>query len=352
MDLWVFDRTSGNSIQLTSTPEAERNPDWSPDGDRITFSRRIESSHVFFGDPLTRESHQITTGQARDMYPVISPDGKWVAFVRRPKLTQGEASKLVLCIAPVEGEGVQYIRLGGLALQDGRASIAWSPDSDHIAFTADDGTGNVDIYRVARSDGNPERVTIAPGQDGFPSWSPDGHHLAYMRFADGATNIWAIPSSGGLAMQLTKEGLNQGIAWAPDSDHIAYAWIQGEGEDPELWLTSLSRPGDARMILEKSSGNYPEAWSRDGKVILVWNNTGDNWSAFAYTLDGRRLFKVADEEPGESFVKFTEKGKKYAERIYEGGLHAFTDGDNISNIYVMRVPEIIEAKLQAGGDWK
>ncbi len=37
-DLYLMDADGGNVRRLTSTPETERGPDWSPDGAAILFS--------------------------------------------------------------------------------------------------------------------------------------------------------------------------------------------------------------------------------------------------------------------------------------------------------------------------
>lgn len=39
-------------------------------------------------------------------------------------------------------------------------------------------------------------------------WSPDGKHIAFMSERDGARNIWMIPASGGMPVQLTEECRN------------------------------------------------------------------------------------------------------------------------------------------------
>jgi Tol biopolymer transport system component len=36
-----------------------------------------------------------------------------------------------------------------------------------------------DLLLISKDDGEPERVTFAPGFDGFPMWSPDGEWLVF-----------------------------------------------------------------------------------------------------------------------------------------------------------------------------
>jgi TolB protein len=354
LDLWVYDQVAGKSLQITGTPEEELAPDWNPDGTWLAFARRVRTSHVFVADPETRERRQLTSGQATDVFPRVSPNGEWVTFIRRPKATAESPSRPILCYASVADGKIRTLDTSGLILVENRWAIDWAPDSHQLAFSADDGTGNVDIYRIALGGGTPVRVTIDPGMEAFASWSPSGETIAYMRLAGGETQIWAIPASGGRAKQLTFEGFNQSPVWAPNSDEVAYASVRTEeGDEVELWVTSYSNPSSAYQVLGKGKANIPEEWSAHGKEILVWKQMDEVWSVFAVSLDGTRLTKVGDEGEDEDkhFMNFTKEGRRYLPRLFPAGIHAFADGDDISNIYAIRVPELIESKLQADGDW-
>jgi hypothetical protein len=48
-------------------------------------------------------------------------------------------------------------------------------------------------------DASPTRLTTEPGNDGLPTWSPDGGWLAFVSDRDGAWAVWAIrPDGSGL----------------------------------------------------------------------------------------------------------------------------------------------------------
>src|SRR5438067_2102428 len=64
----------------------------------------------------------------RDTDPVISPDGRWVAFLR----TVGEQDKAQLHVLPADGGDAR--KLTDLPLGVGVG--VWAPDSRRIAFTA------------------------------------------------------------------------------------------------------------------------------------------------------------------------------------------------------------------------
>jgi gamma-glutamyltranspeptidase/glutathione hydrolase len=60
---------------------------------------------------------------------------------------------------------------------------AWSPDGTRIAFAADRGDG-FDLYVVAVAGGTAERVTYLPGDERWPTWTPDNRLVFAHRVAD------------------------------------------------------------------------------------------------------------------------------------------------------------------------
>src|SRR5262249_18029162 len=116
--------------------------------------------------------------------PVLSPDGKRVAFDR-------------------VGEGGFDIWLMDLdrritsRFTRGTSNVpVWSPDGGTVAF-AFAHSGKLDIYRRPSNMGGPEEVLLQLGASPivYPSdWSSDGRYLAYYR-TDPKTqvDIWVMP---------------------------------------------------------------------------------------------------------------------------------------------------------------
>jgi Tol biopolymer transport system component len=351
-DLWIHDPETKRSIQLTATPESESHPDWSPDGEWITFSRATRTSNLFLGDPRTYETRPLTKGKARDMNPRLSPDAEWVAFFRMHPATSDQASRTVICVASLESREVKELDLAGLTPVVEEWVFGWSPDASEFAFPADDGSGNVDIYRVVRDGGVPERVTIEPGMDSFPSWSPDGMTIAYMRMAGGQSQIWTIPAHGGLATQISRgPGMKYSATWSPDSERLAYSRML-DPREVELWVVSTREPSQTHRVLEGDTGNWVESWTPDGRNLLVWKMAKDAFAGYLVSEDGSRVQELgrAGKDESEHFIELNETGKRYFDLVYPGGVHVFPDGEKMSNIYTMRVPEAIAAGFRANKD--
>ena len=73
------------------------------------------------------------------------------------------------------------VQLTGLSARAN--GLAWSPDGTRIAFSGDR-FGNMDIWTVSVPDGKVSRLTDDPLYEGYPSWTPDGSRLLYVRMDD------------------------------------------------------------------------------------------------------------------------------------------------------------------------
>ena len=355
-DIYLYEPTSGRTIQVTSGPEDDLQPGWGPGRDWLAFSRRSETAHVFVGDPGTREVRQITDGEGRDRNPVVSPDGRWVAFARYPASTEGRPIHPQLCVVPVSGGEVRPLDLGDLNPQVGPdpGRYCWSPDASQIVFSADDGSGNVDVYRVSRTGGEPNRVTIRPGVDIYPTWSPDGSTIAYTRRAGGETQVCVIPATGGNPRQVSNgSGLSQHAVWAPDSDRLAYIRFSAEGKaNVETWITSAGGRTGPRALIQEGV-NVPFAWSADGSEVLVWREADHAYDLVAMGVEGggETVLTAEAEKPDskEHFLDLNQRGKSYLDRIYPGGVHAFSDGSSVADIYITWISDLLASELSLSG---
>ena len=352
-DLWVYDRETERAKRITETPEDENASHWSPDGSSLAFSRESRTSHLFVADMRARTKRPLTQGPDWDGRPMSSSDGKWVAFLRRSSTEASNAAKIY--VMSVADSVVRPLDLGGLQPQTDRRYLSWSPDDRELVLALSDANGNIDIYRVPRESEalSPTRVTIDSGIDAEPAWSPDGNSIAYLRIREGESVIWVIPAHGGIARPVSQsEDMCEGPVWAPDSDHLAYQVAQGLMRN-ELWVTSTTHPDEAHRVLPESDANWAVGWSEDGKEILVTRMNAKRYAIDAVTLDGKSRVPVGEEPEDKAdrpFLVLSLQGERYFKALYPSGLFIYPDGETHSDIFIIRVRDLLSGKIASLAD--
>jgi len=152
------------------------------------------SGDVFRAD---RNGHvvNLTHSPWQDSQPLVSPNGKLVAFLSDRGGSGG------LWVIGVDGTGLRRVPAIGFPSEQ-YVQMAWSPDSRTIALTA--GTVAHVTLSLATPGGRP-RTLVRSGAFGSVSWSPDGSLVAvHTEGAIGAYTpagklVWSVPSGGGSA---------------------------------------------------------------------------------------------------------------------------------------------------------
>lgn len=189
--------TSGVWDDVTPTP--------SPDGEKIAFaSNRTGSWDLYILNLSTGETTQLTDTPNYESSPTFSPDGSFIAFE-----TYNE-DNLDIVVGPIEDPLSNAVRLTTTSASD--HSPAWAPDGRHIAFISD---GEVVLADLDKTDSsrfrNLSRTDLAA--ESHPVWSPDGRKLAW------ASSATSLGQSGIYVWDATK---NVPATWLGDGDYPAW----------------------------------------------------------------------------------------------------------------------------------
>jgi dipeptidyl aminopeptidase/acylaminoacyl peptidase len=252
-DIWIASWDGARQKRMTSSPEAENAPRWSPDGRYLSFlSGR-------------------TGGKARGAQIwLLDRDG-------------GEAQQLT----DVKGRLTTY---------------EWSPDAKQLLLTVAD-----------REPGEPDDpvAAAATGGRGGPAAKPiviDRYRfkqdiVGYLTQKPGRFYLYDIAAKKSEA--ITPEGLEVGAAsWSPDGRSIAF--LGKEGRDAERYNTwnvyvVETRAGAApRMVtkydgIRSSSGRGRPEWSPDGSRLVFTQTSGAKLNA--YNMTRLAVVAVAGGEP-------------------------------------------------------
>lgn len=170
-------RIDGTGLtRLTDHPGFDYQPDWSPDGSKIAFTRRECGScedHIYLVNPDGTGLVRLTAPGRYHSHPSWSPDGSRIAYAgHRPGAFDSE-------IYTMKSDGSDHRRV----TFSGAAFIiavepAWSPDGTRIAFnwhppgTCHDTDCGYEIFTVKPDGTDIARVTNDRAQDADPDWQP------------------------------------------------------------------------------------------------------------------------------------------------------------------------------------
>ena len=155
--------------RLTDNTNADSFPAWSPDHRRIVFDRDGDLLIAPFADgTLSTKTEQLTKGTSNDSFPAWSVDD-WFAFVRTRSSTDSEIRRIQRGQNSVPFVAGQKVR-----------APAWSPDGKTLAYMADNGNGQYDIYTVKVGEA-PVLLLDSGLSELNPNWSPDGKAIVFVR---------------------------------------------------------------------------------------------------------------------------------------------------------------------------
>jgi Tol biopolymer transport system component/DNA-binding winged helix-turn-helix (wHTH) protein len=160
---------------------------------------------------------------------------------------------------------------------------SFSPDGNHVAFTwtapKQGNQDNKDVYVQQIGSGPPLRLTSDPRIDYSPAWSPDGRWIAFLRrqWQAGLSELRLIAPLGGPERKLGEIRVRDTyyinppyLAWCPDSSCLVVTDSAGEGKPAALFLVSLEN-GDKKPLTHPrfpAIGDTNPAVSPDGHWLV------------------------------------------------------------------------------------
>jgi serine/threonine protein kinase/Tol biopolymer transport system component len=314
--IWLRQMSSGDEVAVTEGVDAV--PRFSPDGASLLFVRRREA-----GSDLLRVA--AVGGEAKRLVPDAvagdwSPDGKRIAFIRSLSRTRW----LVGMAASDGGEERRLSRENPLPL----AQLRWSPDGRWVAVLRRSSlAGAADsVLLLDVRYGGDERVLRLPGVGAISALGWTGEQTLVLAVPEGAGA--RTPSSRLVSYDLSNDS-QETLLWVPyvvpsldvlDAGRVVFTAVvprqnlrelplaatlaSGPAADAGHWLsrgTSVDRQpvyaprstktGGDRVVFSSSRGGNLDLWSisiADRSVHRLTDDPAEDWDP-AFTPDGKHL---------------------------------------------------------------
>lgn len=209
-DVWVMNTAGGGLIRVTRTAEAEESPDWGPDDTLVYASRRGGWYGLWLQQP-GKPARRLTKVRAlwqEDRSPAWSPDGRWIAFAsNRPGFFNQE---------------LYLIRPDGTELR----RLTRTPGSDSVL-----------------------------GDDGMPSWRPDGSGLVFVSNRDRNLELYALDLASGRQTRLTNTPVDELLPRVTREGRYVFVVPVGTNGSARLSITNAELKG--RRVLQAGTAIDP-----------------------------------------------------------------------------------------------
>jgi len=297
-------------------------------------------------EPPRERPHTFVASDAFDLEyadsPQISPDGRWVAYVRVTADVMSDRFRRSIWLVDANGANHRSLVQGA----GGYGSPVWAPNGRAIAYVANEESGaEVRIFYLDTQ--RSATITRVPAGAGNLTWSPDGRTLAFQSFVEeGSDDPAAMPPQP------------EGSDWAGPArviNGVVYR-ADGEGYLPNGYAQIFVVPADGgtprQLTYQARNHDGRLSWSPNGRTLYFSANAEDGWEydpveADIYSLDitSGAVTRLTTRDGPENNPVVSPDGR----RIAYVGFDDRRQGYQVSELYVANAdgsnPRSITASL-------
>jgi Tol biopolymer transport system component len=230
---------------------------------------------------------QLTTQSAREQFPSISPDGKWIVY------DGNQAGNSDIYLQSTGGQNAINLTKDS---PDDDTQPAFSPDGERIAFRSERQGGG--IFVMGRTGESVRRIT----DNGYtPAWSPDGNQLVFATapptvFQIGPSDLWAVTLTPSDRRRLSVKGIQP--SWSPHGHRIAYWTVFREGAFGQRDIDTIPAAGGTPVpVTSDAAIDWNPVWAPDGRHLYFASNRGGSMNLWRVAIDEQSGRVLAQPEP-------------------------------------------------------
>lgn len=300
-DIWIVSAKGGIAKRITSNKGYDYLPVWSPDGKNLAFTSDRYGNRDVFTIPLDGGNVKRHTFFSNSDYISQWLDDDRLLFASRRLFYY---SRMPLMYTVDLDGGTPTKLLDAFANQG-----VISPDGKYLAFLrgrADvfrkhyRGSSNTDIFLYEFDTDTFTQLTDFDGNDMFPMWSPDSKTIYFASESDGTMNLYKMDTDGNNKTQLTTF-IDDGVRLpkiSKDGSTIAFEVLFDlyvlQTESNESTKLTIAIPGDYSYnpveYKKYTSGAADYALTTDGKQI-AFEVHGE---LFSMNENGRFIRQITD----------------------------------------------------------
>jgi len=218
--------------RLLAGPGMKGGMSWKPDGSELTFAWVDKIYNIALKPGATPQMINSSWTDGALSWPLWSPDGKRLAFAFWCQQDSCTSSRPT-------GHYVSDPQPRLIALPGYSVFMSWSSDSQHLMFnTHSDATQELSTIDVDTG----VRKKIGPWPSFSPvAWSPDGSRLV----GTSDTHIFVADADGANAVQLTSSGSDAAPTWSPDGHYLAFC--SNRDGNNEIYIMKADGSGQTNL---------------------------------------------------------------------------------------------------------